>query len=474
LTKKTTVCLTGATGFIGQNLLEKLQQNENLEVVALSRKVNPQMDGAKKGNVTWRRCNGFSLLDAEKATEGVDVLIYLIHSMLPSTSLSQGSFKDFDLYLADNFSKACHKNKVKKIIYLSGLIPDTPKLSEHLESRLEVESALSQYGNSLITLRAGLVIGKDGSSFKILERLVNRLPVFVCPSWTKSKCQPIDLSDVLEIFNITITNYEKYEGAFDIGGDDIVTYKKMLLKTAQTLNKKRVMLDTPFFSPGLSKLWVSKITGVEHSLVYPLVESLKYNMVVGENRKFPDYDRYMSFENSLKHGISDEEQSWIRAIINYSAKINFQWMENVTSIQRVCSPFKDDAKALSTFYFKWVTKVLSPFIQVKERGSSVHFVFLGMFILLEITKSTERSKKGRTLYYVTQGSLAKKSTLNGRFEFRWIECSQCALIALQDFRPALPWFIYKYTQAIVHLYIMNKFAKKLRKLSKNSSKKGNL
>ena len=90
--------------------------------------------------------------------------------MLPSTRLFQGSFHDTDLMLADNFANACKENKVKQIIYLSGIIPQG-KLSKHLESRKEVEEVFLATGIACTIFRAGLVVGNGGSSFEILKNL---------------------------------------------------------------------------------------------------------------------------------------------------------------------------------------------------------------------------------------------------------------------------------------------------------------
>ncbi len=199
------VCITGATGFIGGNLIQKLETNVDIDIIALSRKVPPILEGAHKGRITWRACNGFSLFDVEKATEDCDILVYLIHSMLPTSKLAQGNFSDFDLYVADNFARAAQKNGIKKIIYLSGLIPHAPQLSNHLQSRLEVENALVQYHNNLTVLRAGLIMGPNGSSFRILENLIKRLPLLICPAWTLSQTQPIDLQDVLVSLEYCVT-----------------------------------------------------------------------------------------------------------------------------------------------------------------------------------------------------------------------------------------------------------------------------
>jgi len=458
------VCLTGATGFIGKNLLTKLEQRKDLELVALSRKVSPVMDNAKKGNVTWRRCNGFSLLDVEKATQDVDILIYLIHSMLPSSTLSQGSFKDFDLYLADNFARAAKKNGIKKIIYLSGLIPEEDDLSEHLLSRREVEQTLSQYNNDLTVLRAGLIVGPNGSSFRILERLIKRLPALICPSWTLSKTQPIDLRDVIASLEHCINNSNGLNPVYDIGGPDILTYRKMLKMTARVLGKKRPIYNVPFFSPKLSKLWISKVASISDSLVYPLVDSLKHNMVVKKEQQLiiPDHN-YIPFFESLEKGLSQKDEGWVRSIVDYNTSINFRWLENVTSLQRIENLRNPDSKVVSQEYFTWLPYLLRPLIKVKTNGNRVNLSLFNKISLLQLQKSEERSDHTRVVYYIVGGALARKSTMNGRLEFRTVQAKNCIVVALLDYRPSLPWFIYKFTQAIAHILVMKKFKKFLRK-----------
>ncbi len=464
------ICVTGATGFIGKNLLKYLERvadtHSELEIIALSRRITEQLDGAKKGNVTWRSCNGFSMIEAEKATKGADVLIYLIHSMLPPVSLSQGIFRDYDLYLADNFARACATNGVKKIIYISGLIPENhspEKLSEHLQSRSEIESTLAQYGTSVTTLRAGLIIGEDGSSFKILERLIRRLPILICPRWTKSKCQPIDLEDVLLSIDYCLKNLENLPSVFDIGGPEILTYENMLKQTAKAMQVKRKLLHLPLISPGLSKFWISQITSVPRHLVYPLVDSLKHDMIVREDfrLKLPGHT-YQNFEHSIaKSSERHKDEGWIWQLADLKLEINIPVLKNVSSLQRMTSPKTLTALDVANLYFQWLPKFFRPFIMVNVEENDVYFKAPGL-TLLHLQKSDKRGDINRVIYYVVGGFLASKKSFNGRLEFRWMPAQKCYLIGLLDFRPALPWMIYKFTQAIVHLFVMNKFSKYLK------------
>lgn len=87
------IALTGASGYIGNNLLKRL--GKQADIIALSRNGDKYEDSE---NVTWRSADLFSLKDAEKALEGADYAVYLVHSMMPSAKLTQAKFEDMTLF----------------------------------------------------------------------------------------------------------------------------------------------------------------------------------------------------------------------------------------------------------------------------------------------------------------------------------------------------------------------------------------
>ena len=198
--KPVKVVIAGASGFVGKALIDAL--TEHLEVIGLSR--NPM---ANRQNFEWRACNLYSLLQAESGVKGADVAIYLVHSMMPAR-LTQASFRDIDLILADNFARACESTGIRQIIYVGGLLPESTDLSEHLASRFEVATVLGSTGIPVTCIQAGLIVGAGGSSFRILTRLVHRLPIMVCPSWTGSMTQPVAIPDVVDTIHAAIDNPE--------------------------------------------------------------------------------------------------------------------------------------------------------------------------------------------------------------------------------------------------------------------------
>jgi hypothetical protein len=55
-------------------------------------------------------------------------------------------------------------------------------------------------------VRAGIIIGSGSASFEIIRDLVEKLPIMIAPKWLKTKCQPIGISDVIEILTGILGN----------------------------------------------------------------------------------------------------------------------------------------------------------------------------------------------------------------------------------------------------------------------------
>ncbi len=453
------IAIAGASGFVGKALLEKLQTNKNYQLNALSRQKKSSIESS---NIQWIECDLFSLLDTEKSLQDCDIAFYLVHSMLPSAHLVQGNFADYDLILADNFARACQKNNIKKIIYLSGIIPEKLELSEHLKSRLEVEQTLSATQIPTITLRAGIILGSMGSSFSIMYNLVDRLPIMICPSWTKTLSNPVAIDDMVYALETCIDLPCHGPIHFDIGGATTLSYKNMMQELASILKKRRLFFSIPFFSPGLSKLWVSLITGAPKNLVYPLVSSLKTNMVVTHSKKSPfSNHHWKNYSQAILLSLAGRMNTSKPNAFSYTGSLQ----ENeVRSIQRFENTHQLSAIRVANLYFNWLPSFFTPFIQVHNEDNQCFFHILGIKNpILHLEFSQSRSSEDRLLYYVKGGLLAK-SKGRGRLEFRSVMNNQYIIIALHDFIPRLPWFIYKYTQAIVHLITMSFFKRYLKSL----------
>jgi uncharacterized protein YbjT (DUF2867 family) len=460
-----TIVIAGATGFIGMALAAELAKE--YKVIGLTRRQPP----AAGLNMEWRHCDLFSLFECEQALAGADVAFYLVHSMLPSARLTQGNFQDMDLISADNFARAAAQKGIRQIIYLGGLIPDGSDLSRHIQSRREVEQTLGAHGVPVTTLRAGIVIGLRGSSYGMFRSVLERAPLIFCPNWSDSLIQPVALTDVIRLLHYCLEHPSGSNQSHDIGCADILSYRELLRRSAAILGFKRLFIRLPWPLFGLSKLFLTMISGFPRQLVAPLVESLEHSLVARDlgfqqQAGIPG----LSLEQALRASLSEEKKGpsfqTIHTTLSRSKhRIPGSDKNTVRSLQRISLPPGKTARWLALEFTAWLPRFFHVLLRA-DTDSSGNLIIRSRFFkisLLELRFARERSAASeRQLFYISGGSLAKKidrPSRRPRLEFREVLKGSAALVAIHDYRPTIPWPLYNLTQARAHLWVMNNFAR---------------
>ncbi len=468
-THRLIVAVAGATGFIGQALCRVLSTDHH--VIGLTRRGGP---GPDIPGVEWRRCDLFSSLECELALEDVDVAIYLVHSMIPSARLTQGTFQDMDLILADNFARAALRNGLQRIIYLGGIVPRLPpeQLSRHLSSRLEVEQTLGARGIPLTSLRASIVIGAHGSSFSIFRTLLTRLPVVPCPTLGYSLTQPVALADVLRLIKYCLVHPKETEGHFDIGSREILSYRELLELTVRVMNLKRLFFHLPVRSRMFCRVCLRLLTGAPMALISPLVGSMRFDMVAAD-RRLQEQALIPGLPLGEAISIALKEEGYTKTC-GSAAHSEEPEHYDVRSVQRLPLPRGLSARAVVDRYLHWMPWVFRWFMcceEAADRSIRVALVLPGFRrVLIELSYCRNRSPgDDRQVYFITGGALVRKvdrSSRRPRLEFREVLDKTAILIAIHNYHPTLPPWIYRHSQALAHLWGTRSFARHLRKPSK--------
>ncbi|MDG1978693.1 MAG: NAD(P)H-binding protein [Phycisphaerales bacterium] len=472
------IAIAGASGFVGRALRRAL--SDRYDVVALTRRPSSDASIATDGDgVEWRQCDLFDPASIASAIEGVDVVIYLVHSMSPQSRLTQARFDELDLVLADNMRRAMDAVGTAHIVFLGGLgaHQDDSVLSRHLVSRQEVGAVLGSGKAAITELRAGLVIGSGGSSFRMLIRLIRRLPVMVLPRWTSTPTQPVAIDDVVRAFEAVLDDPAAWRGEFDLGIEEEMTYGRMIHRAAAALGRNPVTVPVPISSPRVSTLWIMLFSGEPASLVVPLIASLKTPTIARDNRLLDHLDRgsLAGFDESVgaclaEAGDADDPR---RATRSRDRKVIHQ-RSLVRSIQRMDMPDDLSPAGAMRVYWDWLGKVFRPFLRIRTDVSkageadrvTVHL--FGLLLMLELNRLPEACDDELETMHITRGLLVRRVSPPGsRLEFRWIKERGVLLTALQDYAPSLPWPIYMCSQAWLHLMVMAGFRRWLRRRSRD-------
>jgi uncharacterized protein YbjT (DUF2867 family) len=266
------VLVTGATGYVGGLLVERLRAAE----VNVGAAVRDPTRARLGDDVTVHRAD---ILDADSLSciEGdYDTAYYLVHSMGRG---GDGDYEERDARGAENFARWARSAGIGQVVYLGGL-GDHPK-SPHLRSRQRVGEILRDEGPPLTWLRAGMIVGAGSESYRTLRSLVERLPLMLAPSWLKTPTQAIAVADVLSYLDQSRSVGQARAREIQIGAPEILTYGVMLDRMASALGRRRrPRVPVPLLSPWLSSHWIGLVTPVDAGVARPLVEGLSTETTV--------------------------------------------------------------------------------------------------------------------------------------------------------------------------------------------------
>ena len=275
-----TVLVLGGTGYVGGRLVPRLV-SEGATVRCLTRSADG-FDGIDwADDVEIVEGDLFELDSLRNAFDGVDQVVYLVHS------LNDDDFEQKELECASNTRRAAERAGVRHIVYLSGLGDDDTDLSAHLSSRHDVGRELAAGPTAVTELRAAIVIGAGSASFEMLRCLTDVLPIMTAPSWvTKTMLQPISIDDVLTYLSAALDRDISADGTHDlieIGGPDAMTYADLVHLYSDVTGLRRRIIPIPIVSPGFSAGWVGLVTPIPAQLAHSLIDSLENDVVVTDD-----------------------------------------------------------------------------------------------------------------------------------------------------------------------------------------------
>jgi uncharacterized protein YbjT (DUF2867 family) len=349
------ILVTGASGFVGSSLIPRLLADGHL-VRALGRDpagVAAALEQQPPGSVPELeivRADPLADEGLPRALAGIEVAYYLLHSMerprpvydgavgLSSSSLSEHDggrpslpnplaavpFAERERIAAERFAAAAVAAGVRRIVYLGALQPrpagaesgesaarstaTDPPISRHLASRKAVERILLDAVPDSVALRASIVIGARSRSFRLLVRLLERLPVLALPAWRRFSTQPIDARDVIELL-LAAAGASVPTRRLDLGGPDVVSYGELITRIAELMLVNRPSLELGVNLTPIAASVAAAITGEDPEFVTALMESLDGDLLAADDRAHELLSVPLhSLDAAIEHALGEWEE----------------------------------------------------------------------------------------------------------------------------------------------------------------------
>ncbi len=291
----------GGSGQIGRNLIRKLTKN-NFKVTVVTRNIHQKSYIIKtQANVGYIEIVEANIFDEEKIRQlfkKSDICINLVGILFEKKKLN--TFKNIHQVFPSLLAKLCKEYNLKHFIHLSALGIHEAQDSNYAKSKLEGESMILKNFPLATILRPSVVYSVDDNFTTNFMSLLNNLPFFPLYYNGKTKFNPIHCSDLTDIIYHIINN-NIYSKIIECVGPETFTFREIIEKLLNLIEKKRILLPLPLPIAELSAKFFEMFP--KPLLTRDQLKLLKYdNILSGKYKTNSDIGvpsvRY--FENEVK------------------------------------------------------------------------------------------------------------------------------------------------------------------------------
>jgi nucleoside-diphosphate-sugar epimerase len=234
---KTSLFITGASGFVAGNLLRKINPKEFANVYCLSRKESPVMaDIAAYSNVTFIKGG---LEEAHVYAPYLSSTDTVLHLAAVTGKAKPEDYFDVNARGTEVLLTQCEKAGVRNFLNVSTIAVKFKDISRYYYalSKLQAEEAVKKSGLHYLIVRPTIVVGKQSPIWNNFFKLA-AAPVTLLFGDGKVNIQPIYIEDLTDLFlTIIRENIFSYE-TIELGGPEVITIEDFIARIRRYCFKK--------------------------------------------------------------------------------------------------------------------------------------------------------------------------------------------------------------------------------------------
>ena len=243
--KAKNVLIFGCSGQIGRSIVRKLTK-DNYTVTAVTRNIHQKGIVLKTlGNAGFINIVEANIFDEKKIRElfkDADICINLVGILYEQKK--GNTFKNIHSVFPSILAKLSKKYNLKHFIHLSALGINDAVDSDYAKSKLEGENEILKNFPLATILRPSVVYSVEDNFSTSFMTLLSRLPFFPLYYGGKTKFAPIHCSDLTDTMFYVISN-NIYSKIIECVGPEIITFKEILQRLLNLMDKKRILLPFP-------------------------------------------------------------------------------------------------------------------------------------------------------------------------------------------------------------------------------------
>ena len=231
------ILVTGATGFVGRRVVERLASSRK-NVRALTRGGGAMMPWGVKIAIG-------DVLDPQSLTSAMQGVEAVVHLVAVIREVGDRTFQRVNYEGTKNVIEAATKAGVDRVVFVSTVGSTSDPEVPYLYSRWMAEEEIARSDLDYTVVRFTIGFGQGDEFLNRLAALVKMSPLAPVAGDGTSVFQPISVDDVARCVVESIGRHDLEGKTVDIGGPDYYTYDELIDLVGETLGVKVAKVHVP-------------------------------------------------------------------------------------------------------------------------------------------------------------------------------------------------------------------------------------
>lgn len=239
------VFVTGASGFVGEEILRQLQHaGHSIRILARNPQLARVQAIAAKYSAEVHPGDVLDVASLPNGLKGVDAIIHLVGII---SELGRNTFESVHTLGTENLLVAAGTSGVKRLVHMSALGTRLNARSCYHRSKWAAEEFVRLSGLDYTIFRPSIIYGSGDHFVNLFEKMSRFSPILPVMGAGKSKMQPVPVADVATCFVRALTEPKSIGQTFDLCGDEVLSFNQILETILEVTERERFLLHIPWF-----------------------------------------------------------------------------------------------------------------------------------------------------------------------------------------------------------------------------------